>query len=74
MRLLMLFALLLVVSACTIRAETFSARDNADGGLSFNAPSLNAPDGGDSGACPGGFARGSQIQDSRDGTQELFCD
>jgi hypothetical protein len=70
----MLFALLLVASACTIRAETFSPRDNADGGLSFNAPGLSEHDIGDSGACPGGFAGGSQIQDSRDGTQELFCD
>jgi hypothetical protein len=73
MRLLMLFALLLV-AACTIRAETFSPRDNTDGGLAFTAPDLNAPVVGDSGACPGGFARSSQMQDYRDGTQELFCD
>jgi hypothetical protein len=73
MRLFMLFALLLV-AACTIREDSFSPRDNTDGGLSFNAPELNAPDAGDSGACPGGFARSSQIQDSRDGTQALFCE
>ena len=73
MRLLMLFSLLLV-AACTIRAETFSSRDNTGGGLSFNAPGLNAPVVGHSGACPGGFARSSQMQDYRDGTQELFCD
>jgi hypothetical protein len=73
MRLFMLFSLLLV-AACTIREDSFSPRDNTDGGLSFNAPDLNAPDVGDSGACPGGFARSSQMQDSRDGTQELFCD
>jgi hypothetical protein len=73
MRLLMLFTLLLV-AACTIREESFSPRDNTDGALSFNAPYLNAPDVGDSGGCPGGFARNSQMQDSRDGTQELFCD
>jgi hypothetical protein len=74
MRLFMLFTLLLVMSACTIREETFSPRDNTDGGLSFNAPGLSAPDVGDSSACAGGFARGSQMQDYRDGTQELFCD
>ena len=73
MRLIMLFSLLLV-AACTIREETFSPRDNRSGGLPFIAPDLNTPVVGDSGACPGGFARGSQMQDSRDGTQELFCD
>ena len=73
MRLFMLFSLLLV-AACTIREETFSPRDNRGGGLSFIAPDLNTPAVGDSAACPGGFARGSQMQDSRDGTQELFCD
>ena len=73
MRLFMLFSLLLV-AACTIRGETFSPRDSRGGGVSFNAPDLNAPVVGDSGACPGGFARNSQLQDSRDGTQELFCD
>ena len=73
MRLLMLLSLLLV-AACTIREETFGPRDNTDGGLSFSAPDLNAPDVADSSACPGGFARSSQMQDARDGTQELFCD
>lgn len=73
MRLLMLFSVLLL-AACTVREETFSPRDNTDGGLSFHAPGLDAPDVSDSGACPGGFARNSQLQDSRDGTQELFCD
>ena len=74
MRLLMLFALLLwcrpapsarILSVrATMRMAAFhSMRQD-----------LNAPDVGDSGACPGGFARGSQIQDSRDGTQDLFCD
>jgi hypothetical protein len=65
---------LLLVAACTIREDSFGPRDNTRGGLSFNAPDLNAPVVGDSGACPGGFARSSQMQDYRDGTQELFCD
>jgi hypothetical protein len=73
MRLFMLFSLLLM-AACTIREETFSPRDNTDGGLSFNAPELNTPVAGDSSACPGGFARNSQMQDYRDGTPDLFCD
>ena len=73
MRLFMLFALLLV-AACTIRAETFSPRDDTNGGLSFTAPDLNAPAVGDRGACPGGFARSSQMQDYRAGTQDLFCE
>jgi hypothetical protein len=73
MRLFMLFALLLL-AACTIREGSFSPRDSRGSGLSFNAPDLNAPVVGDSGACPGGFARSSQMQDYRDGTQELFCD
>ena len=72
MRLFMLFALLLVAT-CTIREDSFSPRDNTGGGLSFDAPDLNAPVVGDSGACPGSFARSSQMQDYRDRTQELFC-
>ena len=73
MRFFMLFALVLV-AACTIREDSFSPRDNREGGLSLNAPDLNAPVVGDSGACPGGFARSSQMQDYRGGAQELFCD
>jgi hypothetical protein len=73
MRLFMLFALLLV-AACTIREDSFSPRDNTGGGVSFNAPDLNAPDVGDRSVCAGGLARSSQIQDYRDGTQELFCE
>jgi hypothetical protein len=74
MRLIVLFSLLML-TACTIRAETFSPRDNASGGLSFTPLGLNTPvsRSGD-GSCPGVFARGSDMQDVRDGTQDLFCD
>jgi hypothetical protein len=72
MGLFMLFALLLV-AACTIREDSFSPRDNTGGGVSFNAPDLNARDVGDS-VCAGGLARSSRSRDYRDGTQELFCE
>jgi hypothetical protein len=69
---------LLLLSACTIREETFSPRDDAgaDGGLSYTAPDLNAPAPGDDDdrSCPGGFARGSSIDEYRDGTANLFCE
>jgi hypothetical protein len=69
-------ALLSALSACTIREETFAPRDEgADGGFSFQAPGdLNAPVPGETRSCPGGLARGSDIQVYRDGTQDLFCD
>jgi len=76
MRAIVLLSLLLL-SACTIREETFSPRDDADanGGLSYTAPDLNAPSvGDDDRACPGGFAQGSRIDEYRDGSVNLFCD
>lgn len=74
MRLIMLFSLL-TLTACTIRAETFSPRDNANGGMSFNPPDLNSQMFyNDNRSCQGGFARGSDMQNARDGTQNLFCE
>jgi hypothetical protein len=76
MRAIVLLSLLLL-SACTIREETFSPRDDvdADGRLSYTAPDLNAPaPSNDDRGCPGGFARGSSIDEYRDGTANLFCD
>jgi len=74
MRLIVLLFLLL--TACTIREETFSSRDYVDvDGLSINPPDLNTPlvAGDDSRACPGGFAKGSRIDEDRDGSVSLFC-
>lgn len=76
MRAIVLLSLLLL-SACTIREETFSPRDDVDaaGGLSYTGPDLNAPaPRDDDRTCPGGFARGSSIDESRDGSADLFCD
>ena len=70
------FLLPLTLSACTIREESFAPNsDEPSSGLSLTpAPDLNTPVHGESSSCPGGFARGSDLQDSRDGTQDLFCD
>ena len=73
MRLLMLFAVLLVAGLHRPRGEFQSARQYGRRPF-LQCTGLDAPDVGDSGACPGGFARSSQMQDFRDGTQELFCD
>ena len=76
MRLIVLLSLL-ILTACTIREETFSSRDYFDvDGLAINPPEdLNTPlaAGDDSRACPGGFARGSRIDEDRDGSINLFC-
>jgi hypothetical protein len=68
-------ALLLTLSACTIREETFAPKDDGrSDGFSFQAPGdANAPAEGDRASCPGALARGSDIQLYREGTQELFC-
>jgi hypothetical protein len=66
---------LLLLSACTIREETFSPRDEADGRLSLTAPEPNAPTAGDDNdACRGGLARCSRIDEYRDGSVNLYCD
>lgn len=66
--------LTLTLSACTIREETFAPNHETQSGLSFTPPDLNAPVNGESASCPGGFARGSDLQIYRDGSQDLFCD
>lgn len=67
--------LTLTLSACTIREDTFAPTgETQSDGLSFTPLGLNAPSEGESVACPGGFARGSDLQTYRDGSQDLFCD
>jgi len=68
-------ALMSVLSACTIREETFAPRDDeSNNGLSLTAPGdLSAPAERDGASCPGGLAQGSDIQVYRGGTQDLFC-
>ena len=68
--------LMLTLSACTIREETFAPRGEASsGGFALGSSNdLGAPAGDESTSCPGGLARGSDIQTYRDGTQDLFCD
>jgi len=69
--------LTLTLSACTIREESFAPSSDelsSDGITLTPAPDLNAPMEGESSSCPGGFARGSDLQLYRDGSQDLFCD
>jgi hypothetical protein len=67
--------LLLMLTACTIREETFAHRDETPNGTSFTPVNLNNPTGNDvDRGCPGGFAQGSRIDEYRDGTANLFCD
>jgi hypothetical protein len=74
MRLLALLSLLML-TACTIREETFAPRDEGQAGTSFVPANLSNPTGDDvDRACPGGFAKGSRIDQYRDGTADLFCD
>jgi len=75
MRLIVLLSLLML-TACTIREETFAPRNDEElNGTSFTPANLNNPTGDDVGrGCPGGFAKGSRIDEYRDGTADLFCD
>jgi len=70
-------AILLTLTACTIREESFAPRGDepSSSGLSLTPRAdLNAPDDRDSSPCGNGFASGSDLQEYRDGTQSLFCD
>lgn len=72
-----LAAILLTLTACTIREESFAPRGGEpfSSGLSLTPrPDLNAPDDRDSSSCGNGFASGSDLQEYRDGTQSLLCD
>jgi hypothetical protein len=74
MRLIVLLSLL-TLTACTIREESFApSSEPSSSGLSLNTPDMNTPAAADSRSCPGGFARGSDLQIYRDGTQDLFCE
>src|SRR5215471_12315700 len=54
-----MLALLLALSACTIREETFAPKDEGQSNaFSFGARDMNGPAERDSSSCPGGFARG----------------
>ncbi len=69
------FLLTLTLTACTIREESFAPSSNepSSSGLSLNTPDLNTPAAADRSSCPGGFARGSELQTYREGTHDLFC-
>ena len=65
---------LLSLAACTIREETFAVPDAESHGSSFMPLNLDNPTGAeDDRACTGGFARGSRIEEYRDGSASLFC-
>jgi len=77
MRFAILFSLLLL-GACTIRADEYGSRDEGGpyGGLSFAGPDVNASPRLEQNevGCRGAYARGSQIQDLREGVRDPFCD
>lgn len=73
MRVILLLSLLLV-TACTIRAESFSSSDGAPSGLSLAPRNPNIPINEDEDlTCPGGLAQPSRIDEYRDGSANLFC-
>jgi hypothetical protein len=68
------FVFLLLLTACTVRADTFARNDaHSIEGFSFAAPELNARDSDEPDPCPGGYARASLADVLRDGTHDLFC-
>jgi len=73
MRRVLLLALLLGLSACTIREEAFApGRDEAPGGLSLAPPNPNVPIGEDADVgCPGGFAKRSVAEEVRRSIAQL---
>jgi len=74
MRLIALLSLLML-TACTIREESFAPNNEAPNDVSFTPVNLNNPTADDiDRGCPGGFAQGSRIDEYRDGTADLFCD
>jgi len=79
MRTILLLGLLMMgVAACS---QVFAPNDDetpageTPAGLSLapRNPSIPANEDGDL-ACPGGFAKGSRIDEYRDGSANLFCD
>jgi hypothetical protein len=71
-----LLLLLLTVAACSMREETFApGEETTPAGLSLTPRNPNIPLNQDGDlACPGGFAKGSRIDEYRDGSANLFCD
>jgi len=76
MRVIVLLPLLLGLSACTIREETFApGHDDAAADLSLAPGNPNIPLRADGNlTCPGGFAKRSEIVELRDGSATLFCE
>ena len=77
MRVIVLLPLLLGLSACTIREETFApGRSDAGADMMSLAPgNPNIPLRADGNlTCPGGFAKRSEIVELRDGSATLFCE
>jgi len=73
MRVILLLSLLLV-TACTIREETFRSSDGSPSELSLAPRNPNIPISEDDDfACPGGLAQTSRIDEYRDGSANLFC-
>jgi len=65
---------LLMVAACSTSRETFPREDGSSGlSLAPRNPNIPLGEGGDL-DCPGGLARGSRIDEYRDGSASLFCD
>ena len=68
------FVFLLLLTACTVRVDTFARNDaHSIEGLSFAAPELNARNSDELNPCPGGYARAAMADVPRDGTHDLFC-
>ena len=75
MRTILLLGLLMMgVAACSqVFDETPAGETPAGLSLAPRNPSIPANEDGDL-ACPGGFAKGSRIDEYRDGSANLFCD
>jgi hypothetical protein len=61
---------MLLQTAASEFAGAANTRSFAAAPLGLNTSISRSGDG----SCPGVFARGSDMQDVRDGTQDLFCD
>ena len=74
MRVILLLSLL-AIAACSSHGSTGVGDEMPGGGLSLAPLNPNVPTGEEGRylACPGGFARGSTIEDYRAGTADPFC-
>jgi len=72
----MLLLSVVMIAACSIRQEAVApGYETPSGGLSLAPVNPNVPTSEEDRylACPGGLAKGSTIQDYRDGTADPFC-